>query len=222
MKQGKLLVIEGLDGSGKTTQFQLLQERMEREGIASRFISFPDYSEPSSALVTMYLGGEFGSEPGDVNAYAASSFYAVDRFASYKKFWEADYRAGKTIVSARYTTSNALHQMGKLPREEWDEYLRWLCDYEYRLLGLPRPDLTVYLDLEPALADELLAARYAGDESKRDIHERDRAYLRQCRECARYAAGPLGFRVISCGEGGKIRSREDIAGELWALAKGIL
>ena len=219
MSRGKLLVIEGLDGSGKTTQLELLRQRMVAMGIPSRFISFPDYKEPSSALVSMYLRGEFGDGAGDVNAYAASSFYAVDRFASFKKFWEKDYRAGTAIVSARYTTSNAIHQMGKLPREEWDSYLCWLTDYEYRLLELPRPDLTIFLDLEPALADRLLSARYAGDEGRRDIHERDRAYLRQCRECARYAAEKLGFQVVPCGEGERVRPREEIAGDVWALAR---
>lgn len=131
------MVLDGLDGSGKSTQFERLGEYMQERGIHYKSISFPDYDQPSSALVKMYLGGEFGSSPDDVNAYAASSFYAVDRYASYKKFWQADYEGGALVLAARYTTSNAIHQMSKLPRERWDEYLAWLETYEYGLLGLP-------------------------------------------------------------------------------------
>lgn len=137
--EGKLIVLEGTDGSGKSTQFSLLCRRMEAEGPPFHRIVFPQYQEPSSALVRMYLGGEFGSSPSDVNPYAASTFYAVDRYAAWKKVWGRDYAAGKQILSDRYTTSNAVHQTGKLPESEWEDFLRWLFDFEYGKLGSPSP-----------------------------------------------------------------------------------
>ncbi len=211
---GRLVVIDGLDGSGKTTQFDRVGEYLERRGTSYKKICFPDYDNPSSALVKMYLAGEFGSDPDAVNAYAASSFYAVDRYASYKKFWQADYAQGRLILAARYTTSNAIHQMAKLPEGEWDAYLAWLEDYEYERLGLPRPDRVIFLDMPPHISQRLMTRRYAGDESKKDIHERDRAYLLSCRASALYAAGRLGWQVITCAEGEEPRAVEDITREL--------
>ena len=189
---GQLVVLDGLDGSGKTTQLARLGGYLTGRGIHYRQISFPDYRNPSSSLVRMYLDGAFGSSPDAVGAYAASSFYAVDRYASYKQFWQPDYEAGALILAARYTTSNAIHQMGKLPKSEWDAYLRWLEDYEYGLLGLPRPDLVIFLDMPPEVSQTLLSGRYEGDEAKKDIHERDRAYLLRCRDSALYAAEAMG------------------------------
>lgn len=200
---GKLIVIDGLDGSGKSTQIDRLQTYLDGEHTAYRGISFPDYDQPSSALVKMYLNGEFGNAAGSVNAYAASSFYAVDRYASYKKFWESAYTAGMPIIAARYTTSNAIHQMAKLPKSEWDTYLEWLEHYEYVLLGLPRPDAVVFLDMPLDVSQKLLSGRYHGDESRKDIHERDLTYLRECRESARYAAEKCGWQIIICGENGE-------------------
>ena len=135
---GRLIVLDGLDGSGKTTQLDRLDGYFTQQRLHYKRISFPDYDRPSSALVKMYLGGEFGGSPDAVNAYAASSFYAVDRYASYKQCWQEDYEAGGVILAARYTTSNAIHQMVKLPKAQWDAYLHWLEDYEYHLLELPR------------------------------------------------------------------------------------
>ena len=193
-----LLVLEGLDGSGKSTQFACLLERLRLQGYTSKGISFPDYKEESSALVRMYLDGEFCSYADSVNAYAASSFYAVDRYASFKRHWQADYEAGTLIVAARYVTSNAIYQMAKLPKEEWEEYLSWLFDYEYNRLGLPRPDCVVFLDMPPQVSQKLLLKRYGGDESRKDVHERDEAYLLRCREAALFAANALSWTVISC------------------------
>ena len=184
---GKLIVIDGLDGSGKSTQTDLVAKALAEQGIKVRQISFPDYKEPSSALVKMYLSGVFSENPDDVNAYAAGSFYAVDRYASYKQFWEKDYQDGALILATRYATSNAIHQMGKLPRNQWEDYLHWIEDFEYSKLGLPAPDLVIFLDMNRAVADRLLSERYAGDESKRDIHEKNMAYLQHCRETAEFA-----------------------------------
>ena len=140
MSKGRLLVIEGLDGSGKATQAKLLAAHLAESGRRVMEITFPDYESDSSALVKMYLSGQFGSRPDDVNPYAASSFYAVDRYASYKTKWGSFYEAGGIVIADRYTTSNAVHQCSKLPLEQWDDFLRWAFDYEYRLLGLPAPD----------------------------------------------------------------------------------
>ncbi len=215
--KGRLVVLDGLDGSGKSTQFERLGEYMQERGIHYKSISFPDYDQPSSALVKMYLGGEFGSSPDDVNAYAASSFYAVDRYASYKKFWQADYEGGALVLAARYTTSNAIHQMSKLPRERWDEYLAWLETYEYGLLGLPRPDRVIFLDMPLTVAQSLLAGRYGGDGSRKDIHERDLRYLEKCRESALYAAEKRGWSVVDCACGGEPLPPGSITAELLRL-----
>ncbi len=211
---GKLIVIDGLDGSGKSTQLQRLEQYLQEKQTAYKQISFPDYAQPSSALVTMYLAGEFGSSADDVNAYAASSFYAVDRYASFKKFWEQDYQNNLPIIAARYTTSNAIHQMAKLPKSEWDNYLEWMEHYEYVLLGLPRPDAVIFLDMPLDIAQKLMSHRYEGDESKKDIHERDLQYLRQCRESALYAAEKCGWQVVSCGAGDAPLPPEVITGKL--------
>ena len=140
MSKGRLLVIEGLDGSGKATQAKLLAAHLAESGRRVMEITFPDYESDSSALVKMYLSGQFGDKPDDVNPYAASSFYAVDRYASYKTKWGSFYEAGGIVIADRYTTSNAVHQCSKLPPEQWNDFLRWAFDYEYRLLGLPAPD----------------------------------------------------------------------------------
>ena len=148
MNKGKLIVLEGIDGSGKSAQFRRLCARLEKDGIDYNHIVFPRYDQDSSALIRMYLAGEFGTHPDDVNAYAASSFYAVDRYSSFKKYWQKDYLGGSVIVCDRYTTSNAIYQMCKLKKSLWDEYLTWLYDYEYNKLELPRPDAVIYLDVD--------------------------------------------------------------------------
>lgn len=210
---GKLIVVEGLDGSGKATQSELLAQYLLNRGVQVRKVSFPNYESNGSALVKMYLAGEFGTRPSDVNAYAASSFYAVDRYASYKKDWENDYRSG-IVIADRYTTSNAIHQCSKLLEEQWDEFLDWLFDYEYRLLGIPAPDLVIYLRVDPMVSQELLKSRYRGDMSREDIHEKDRDYLLRCQKAADYCAGKLGWKTIECTEAGAMRTIEDIASDI--------
>lgn len=205
-----LVVLEGLDGSGKGTQAQLLHRALEKRGEPVRKVTFPDYSSPSSSLVKMYLNGEFGSDPEDVNAYAASAFYAVDRYASYKKDWGADYRRGALILCDRYATSNLIYQLGKLPRDQWEDYLAWAQDLEYNKLGIPRPDLVVYLDMPVEVSQKLLLHRYHGDSGKKDIHESHLAFLRQCAECAAFAARRLGWQVVPCARDGAPLPVEDI------------
>ncbi len=219
---GKLIVIEGLDGSGKSTQLELLCKNLTANNVDNRMVSFPDYSENSSALVKMYLGGEFGTNPGDVNAYAASLFYAVDRFASFAKHWKDYYNAGGTVISGRYVTSNAVHQTAKLPENEWDEYLSWLYSLEYGKVGIPKPDLVIFLDMPAELSKKLLEKRYDGDEAKKDIHEKDIAYQQNCRKAALYNVEHAGWKTISCAEGDRIRSVEEIAADVLAAAMEVL
>lgn len=216
MAAKKLIVIEGLDGSGKATQAKRLTEALVEKGIPVREVSFPDYESDSSALVRMYLSGQFGTDPQDVNAYAASSFFAVDRFASYKKDWCRDYARG-VVIADRYTTSNAVHQCSKLPKEQWEDFLNWLFDFEYKKLGIPTPDRVIYLNVDPAVSQALMTARYCGDENKKDIHERDIAYLRHSREAAAYCAEKLGWETVDCCRDGQMRSIEDIHKDVMKL-----
>ena len=216
---GKLIVIEGTDGSGKSTQFRLMSQRLTQEGKEFKHIVFPRYSEESSALIRMYLGGQFGSKPTDVNAYAASSFYAVDRFASYKMDWGQWYEEGGLILSDRYTTSNAVHQTSKLPETEQEQYLHWLYDFEYEKLGLPRPDLTIYLDVPTDFTERMMRQREQDTNTKADIHEQDTAYLATCRKTGRAAAEYYGWTVIHCVKDGAMRSIEDIHEEIYRHVK---
>lgn len=214
---GKLIVIEGLDGSGKGTQAAELVKNLEARGMPVRKVSFPDYASDSSALVKMYLSGQFGKDPQDVNAYAASTFFAVDRFASFKRDWGSFYQGGGIVVADRYTTSNAVHQCSKLPQEQWDAFLAWLFDFEYHLLGIPSPDLVVYLSVDPAVSQRLMTGRYQGDESKKDIHEGNLAYLRRSRLAAEYCSRRLGWQEIECCRNGQMRSVEAIQSDILAL-----
>ena len=208
---GKLIVIEGLDGSGKSTQLELLPQNLLKQGIESKTVSFPDYDSDSSALVKMYLGGRFGNRPDDVNAYAASLFYAVDRFASYKTTWGDYYNQNGVIVSGRYTTSNAVHQTSKMPENEWKDFLDWLYDLEYNKVGIPKPDKVIFLDMPIEVSQKLLSGRYKGDEAKKDIHESDTAYLENCRKAAMFTARYSGWTIIPCAKDGEARSIEDIS-----------
>ena len=219
---GKLIVIEGTDGSGKSTQFKTLTDRLRQEGQEFKTLVFPQYSEPSSALIRMYLGGEFGTKPSDVNAYAASAFYAVDRYASYKKDWGTWFEEGGLIVSDRYTTSNAVHQTSKEPKEKQGEFLKWLYEFEYDKLGLPRPDLTIYLDVPTAFTEQLMRHREAETNTHADIHEQDMAYLATCRETGRTAAKFYGWHIIECVRDGQMRSIGDIHEEIYRLVKNCL
>ncbi|MCI8594662.1 MAG: deoxynucleoside kinase [Oscillospiraceae bacterium] len=220
---GTLIVLEGTDGSGKSTQFERLCRLMAAENRDFQRLVFPQYSEPSSALLKMYLQGEFGSHPSDVNAYAASTFYAVDRYASYKKVWGRFYEDGGLVLADRYTTSNAVHQAAKLPEEERDGFFRWLMEFECGKLGLPEPALVLYLDVPTELAVQNLRRREAERHTTGDIHEVDTGYLRTCRETARHAAQVLGWRTVSCTDAsGAMRTVDDIGAEIEALVRTVL
>ncbi len=212
---GKLIVIEGTDGSGKSTQFRLLTDRLESEQVKFQKLVFPQYSEPSSALIRMYLGGEFGKSPSDVNAYAASAFYSVDRYASYRKVWGKWYEEGGLVVSDRYTTSNAVHQASKEPEDKREDFLNWLYDFEYDKLGLPRPNLVIYLDVPTDFTEKMLRHRESETHTHADIHEQDMQYLATCRRMGRAAAEHYGWTVIQCVRDGAMRSMEDIHEEIY-------
>lgn len=215
---GKLIVFEGTDGSGKSTQFHLACQALKAAGREFRTCRYPQYAEESSALVRMYLGGQFGSRPSDVNAYAASSFYAVDRYAGYKQHWGNFYENGGIMVLDRYTTSNAVHQASKMAPGDRDAFFHWLADFEYRDLGLPQPDLVFWLDMPIELTVSNLRRRENDTHTTADIHEVDTAYLRACHDAAAQAAAFYGWQRIACAdEAGSLRTIEDIHQEIMSL-----
>ena len=219
---GRLIVFEGTDGSGKATQTELLCRELDQRGIPYKKLTFPRYDQDSSALIRLYLGGAFGSRPDDVNAYAAATFYAVDRYASYKQDWGAFYEAGGLLIADRYTTSNAVHQTVKLPEEERRAFLDWLFDFEYRMLGLPKPTRVLYLDIPTDLTEQMMRRREHETHTKADIHEQDDAYLRHCRENAAFVVDYCGWTKIVCTEQGRLRPIEDIHAEVMEKVADLL
>lgn len=211
---GKLIVIEGLDGSGKATQAELLCGYLTNQNIKFTKLSYPNYNSPSSALVKMYLSGELADTPDKVNPYAAAVFYASDRCADFIKYHKKNYDNGGLFISDRYATSNAIYQTGKLKREEWDSYIDWLYDLEYCKLQIPKPDKVIYLDMSVDVSQKLLTARYNGNERKKDIHECNVDFLRQCRETALYCAQKLDWTVIKCDDGISPKSIHEIEEEI--------
>lgn len=223
---GILIAIEGTDASGKQTQSELLHKRLAERGVKTRLVSFPAYESESSALVRMYLSGAFGSDPSDVNAYAASAFYAVDRFASYRTDWEKDYRSGTVIIADRYVPSNMIHQAAKLDDDaEKRRFLNWLVELEYGHFGLPVPGETIFLDMPSETAAKLMAERdnkITGSEAK-DIHERNFEYLRRSRENALEIARDRRWRIVRCtNERHGLRSIEDIHSEIMSAACALI
>ncbi|MGE4353635.1 MAG: dTMP kinase [Oscillospiraceae bacterium] len=215
---GRLIVLEGIDGSGKSTQYKKLRQRLEDEGKVFRSLVFPRYDKASSALIRMYLGGEFGSDPGDVNAFAASSFYSVDRYASYKTDWEDYYAGGGVLLSDRYTTSNAVHQGAKLPENARESYFNWLYDFEYDRLGLPRPDLVIYLDIDVETSLRQMRARQEKTNTHGDIHETHAEYLMRCLSSGRQACAHFGWTRINCIQNGAMRAIDDIHEDIYRAA----
>ncbi|MBQ9249000.1 MAG: deoxynucleoside kinase [Oscillospiraceae bacterium] len=219
MAQGKLIVLEGIDGSGKSSQYRRLCTRMEQDQIAYNHIVFPRYEQESSALIRMYLAGEFGTHPNDVNAYAASTFYAVDRYAAYKTDWGKLYENGALILSDRYTTSNAVHQGAKLPEDELPDFFAWLSDLEYGKMGLPRPDLVIYLDVDIQTSLARMRRREARHHTKADIHEKDTSYLERCLRTAQLAAEYYGWTRIPFLKDGKERELTEKNDEIYRILR---
>lgn len=222
MGKGKLIVFEGTDGSGKATQSMLMLERLQAEGVNCRALTFPRYGEPSAAAVELYLHGELGDKPGDVNAYAASTFFSVDRYCSYKQDWGGFYESGGVLIADRYTTSNAVHQASKMPKGERKAFLDWLFGFEYGLLGLPEPTAVFYLDVPTELSGRMMRSREAATHTSADIHERDEAYLRACREAGEQLVADYGWQHVDCSRDGVMRSIEDIHEEIYHRAKALL
>ncbi len=218
-KQGKLIVIEGIDGSGKATQTELLYNRLKSENLSVYKGSFPNYKSDSSALVKMYLSGQVGSNE-KVNPYAASTFYAADRYITYLNEWKDIYNNGTTILTDRYTTANIVHQMSRLDNEEWQDFLVWINDFEYTKLSIPKPDMVIYLDMHPDITQKLLNKRYDGDESKKDILEKDFEYMHICRKAALYAAEELNWNLVKCFEGENPLSPEHIHEQIYKIVIG--
>lgn len=209
MTKGKLIVLDGLDGSGKSTQLELAADYLKSLGVIFRAVSFPNYDTLSGQLVRQYLDGTVKCE-GKNGAYSASTIYAVDRYVSYTTDWKEFYQDGGFIITGRYTTSNAIYQLTKMPREEYEDFLDWLYDFEYNKLGLPEPDKVIFLDMPVEVSQRLLKKRYDGDESKKDIHERNVEFLEQCRDSAVFAAENGGWSVIRCAIDGNPLSVEEI------------
>lgn len=219
---GKLIVIEGLDGSGKATQANLLYDKLKRNNCPVKKVTFPDYESDSSAPVRMYLAGKLSDRPDGVNAYAASSFYAVDRYISFKTNWEQFYNDGGIVIADRYTTSNGVHQCSKLPDVQWNSFMDWLYDYEYKKIGIPKPDAVIYLDMSPEVSQKLMSKRYLGDEAKKDIHEKDKEYLLKSRKAAYFCIEHDNWIKIKCDDGEEPLSIEEISAQILDAVKGIL
>ena len=224
MSKGKLITIEAGDGSGKATQTKALYDRLLAEGYQVLKVEYPDYQSESSALVRMYLGGEFGQQAENVSAYGASAFFAVDRYASYLLKWRQAYESGWIILADRYTTSNMVHQAVKLKdHAEREEFLTWLWDFEFGRLQLPVPDRVIYLDMPPEISDRLINSRAAKDSSrKKDIHEKDTSYLHHCHRAYNEVAEKYGWVKISCAQQGNLRTVQDIHEDVYQAVKEIL
>lgn len=222
-KKGKLIIIEAGDGSGKATQTRALYEHLVRDGYRVHKIEFPDYEADASMLVRMYLRGDFGGHAEDINAFAASTFFAVDRYASFRMKWKKFYDSGDIILADRYTTSNMVHQAVKIDSsEEREAFLDWLWDFEFIKLGLPVPDKVVFLDMDPSVADRLIAARAKETGMGKDIHEKDTAYLHRCHAAYLELAEKYGWSRIPCSYKNAPRSIEAIHEEVYEAVAACL
>lgn len=226
MKKGKLIIVEsGTDGSGKATQSQKLYDKLLAEGRKVRKITFPNYDSPACTPVKMYLSGEFGKNVEDINAYAASTFFAIDRFASFKTDWGKFYNDGGIIISDRYVTSNMVHQAVKMnDKNEREMYLDWLYDLEYNKYGLPIPDCVVFLDLHPDISQQLMndrANKFTGEQEK-DIHESDTEYLENCYNNSLDIVSKYGWNRVMCNNNNGIRSIEDISEDVYEIVKNYI
>ena len=217
---GKLFVIDGTDGSGKQTQFDLLKKHLDEDHIEYRTVSFPNYDSPSSSLVKMYLSGEFGENAQEISPYIASTFYAVDRYATFKKDFFQYYNDGGIILADRYTTANMVHQAGKIKdKEERKKYLDWLFDLEFNIYGLPKPTTVFFLNMPPEKVKELIKNRenkFTHD-AKKDIHERNPEHLRDAYQAACDLVSTYGWNQIDCVKDNEIRTREDIHNEIYEI-----
>ncbi len=219
---GKLFVIDGTDGSGKQTQFEKLKERLTKEEIEYKVVSFPNYDSPSSSLVKMYLSGEFGKKAKQVSPYIASTFYAADRYATFQTQYKEYYQNGGIILADRYTTANMVHQAGKIEnKEERKKFLDWLWNFEFKLYGLPIPTEVFFLNMPVEKSLELIKNRenkFTHD-TKKDIHERDKSHLIDAYGAACEVAKQYHWYEVQCTKQGNIRTIEDIHEEIYQEIK---
>ena len=217
---GKLFVIDGTDGSGKQTQFELLKDHLKKDKIDFRTMSFPNYESQSSSLVKMYLSGQFGDDPKQISPYIASTFYAVDRYATYTKDFKAYFENGGILLADRYTTANMVHQAGKISDElERKKFLEWLFDLEFNLYGLPKPTKVFFLNMPPDKVEQLIKNRENkfSHTEKKDIHERNKQHLIDSYNSACSLVNEYNWNEIKCVKDGEIRTREDIHNEIYKI-----
>lgn len=222
---GRVIVIEGTDSSGKETQTKRLFERLEREGVKIKKLSFPNYESPACEPVKMYLAGAFGDKALDINPYPVSTMFAIDRYASYKMEWESFYKSEGVVITDRYTTSNMVHQASKIEdKEKKEEYLNWLEDLEYKKMNIPAPDLVIFLNMPTEMAVKLMAERknkITGEE-KKDIHEQDTNYLKKSYENACEIARKYEWKEIKCVDEGRLKTIEEIGEEIYSIVRDII
>ena len=218
----RLIAIDGLDASGKMTQTELLKDLLESLGVPYRYLSFPTYDADFSSHVNMYLKGRFGDDPEIVNPFAASSFFAADRYCSFMLDWKQDYESGKVVLANRYTSANAVHQLSKLNPDEYDGFLSWLMDYEYNKLSVPKPDAVVYLCVPPEVSQKMIQHRCDETGAEKDIHENNKKHLENSYRAALYSAEKLGWIKIDCARDGELKSREEIHKEIVEKLKNII
>ena len=222
---GRVIVIEGTDSSGKETQTKRLFERLERDGVKIKKLSFPNYESPACEPVKMYLAGAFGDKALDINPYPVSTMFAIDRYASYKMEWESFYKSEGVVVTDRYTTSNMVHQASKIEdKEKKEEYLNWLEDLEYKKMNIPAPDLVIFLNMPTEMAVKLMAERknkITGEE-KKDIHEQDTNYLKKSYENACEIARKYEWKEIKCVDEGRLKTIEEIGEEIYSIVRDII
>lgn len=213
----KLIVIEGLDGSGKETQSKLLVERLQSNGINARLLSFPCYNSESSGPLRMYLNGQISKDPNDVNCYAAATMFAIDRYIDFKTHWEKEYDKGMVFVCDRYVLSNVLYQMIKLPESEWFEFWRWVKHLEYNLFNLPHPDLTLYLNVNSNVCNKLTKEREEQGKSKRDIHELNSGIQSKVEAAASYVCPKLSnlCKIDCCNSNKTLKNTDEILNNIY-------
>ena len=215
---GKLFVIEGTDASGKQTQLKKLKERFNQENIGYKLISFPNYESESSIFVKMYLSGEFGDNEKEVSPYVASTFFAIDRYVTFKRELEEYYNNGGIILADRYVTANMVHQAGKIPdKEEREKFLEWLWDFEFNLYKLPIPTKVFFLDMPPEYAFKLMKNRENKftHKRKKDIHERDKNHIIDSYNAACEVASKYNWTKVECVQNSNIRSRDEIHEDIY-------
>ncbi len=215
---GKLIVLDGLDGSGKETQTKILLEKLIQKNLKVMRIEYPNYKESSSSLVKLYLDGKINEDPFKVNSFAASSFYACDHYITYEKNWKKKYCEDYIIIADRYVSSNAIYQMAKLEEDDWEVFLKWLYDFEFMKLKLPKEDLLIYLDVDISLSKKLIESR----NNLKDIHEKNLKYLEKCRQAARFLAERLDWKILKCCHENVMLGIEEIASKIERLVLDVI